>query len=196
MNHLSTVWYAETSAESWEEMLSDFDGHIHPFDTDTPSGHRAEYYRQLILVVDTDLKTEWANYDSPIWEEEPLERYFQEMEDYSDWSMIQADRDYHYFLATGREWNEGCGDWGCDHYHDSDYDLSSDELDRYNAQEEARRIEDRLYESMAQEWAELDFMAYERSLDAMDQVATIHQHGGPRGWKAGKVALLRLAEAA
>jgi hypothetical protein len=68
----------------------------------------------------------------------------------------------------------------------------------YDEEAERRREDDRAYQAMAEAeaaaWAEIDFFEYERQLDAQAEAAMLAQHGGPRGWKAGKVAHLRQAE--
>ena len=82
-----------------------------------------------------------------------------------------------------------------DPYYDGGYDYppSDDRVDMGAAE---KRWRDEAYQKLADAsaWDEADFMAYERKLDAEDEAATLSRHGGARGWKAGHVAQLQLAE--
>ena len=122
-------------------------------------------------------------------------------------------REQHHFLEREREeerlreMEDDRQDWLHRRFMASIYGHPFDDFDDYvgpslrddfDEEEERREQDDRDYQAMvdaeADGWNEIDFMEHERQLDAMDEAATLSQHGGPRGWKAGKVANLRLAE--
>ena len=88
-----------------------------------------------------------------------------------------------------------------DDYDDYPYYTDSDYCDEWYDEETGRKYhEDKDYQALsaASAWNEIDYMEYEmeyeRRLDAEDEATTLLRHGGARGWKAGHVAQLQLAE--
>jgi hypothetical protein len=87
-------------------------------------------------------------------------------------------------------------DGGWDDYVGPSLSLHNDE--DWDEAEERKKDDDKRFQQMADAesdgWTEIDEALEAEQRDAVADAATIAQHGGARGWKAGKVARLRQTE--